>query len=130
MTEECWIWAWALNTHGYAGIKSQDVYYPVHRLMYELEVGKIPKGLQLDHLCRNRACINPAHLEPVTAQENVRRGIAPPAQNAKKTHCHKGHEFDKIYTNANTGEVERRCTICRNQWAKDNWQKKKLERLA
>lgn len=64
-----------------------------HRVAYEATVGPIPKGLQVDHLCRNRLCVNPSHLEAVTPAENKRRGFSPPAINARKTHCIHGHEL-------------------------------------
>lgn len=75
----CWLWQGALNTKGYAvlsvGGRGGRRHY-AHRLSYEIHVGPIPAGLQIDHLCRVRRCVNPAHLEPVTNRENVLRGIA------------------------------------------------------
>lgn len=69
----CWIWR-GTKSNGYGRVSVDRRLHYVHRVVYALTVGEIPEGLQLDHLCRNRACCNPAHLEPVTASENVRRG--------------------------------------------------------
>lgn len=69
----CWIWQGALSNKGYGQICT-DRTRSAHRVSYETFVGPVPLGMQLDHLCRNRACINPGHLEPVTAKENQQRG--------------------------------------------------------
>jgi len=81
--DECWEWQGSISTQGYgriaAGGSAETSGSPLytHRVMYELRVGPIPGGLEIDHLCRNRRCCNPAHLEAVTRRENVMRGDAP-----------------------------------------------------
>jgi hypothetical protein len=84
---------------------------PAHRIAYELVVAPVPAELDLDHLCRVRRCVNPAHVEPATRQVNLLRGVGHPAVNAAKTHCPKGHPFD----DANTyhWEGHRQCRACR-----------------
>lgn len=108
----CWIWMGALNVGGYAQVqvsKPKRGIKSAHRIMFELFRGPIPKGLDLDHLCRVRCCVNPDHLEPVTEAENVRRGIN---FNSLKRYCPSGHPYDQdnIYRNPTTGE--RRCRAC------------------
>ena len=84
----------------------------VHRFVYERLVGKIPEGLQIDHLCRVRHCANPAHMEAVTQRENILRGMSPAAENARKTHCPQGHPYEgeNLFT-YNQGRF-RRCRAC------------------
>jgi len=74
---ECWEWNGSLADHGYGRIRRENKWYRAHRMVYESVKGKIPDGLQLDHLCRNPACVNPDHLEPVTNAINTRRGAKP-----------------------------------------------------
>jgi len=96
-----------------------------HRWSYEHFVGPIPKGLQLDHLCRNRACVNPSHLEPVTPRENVMRGEGPASVNARKTRCDKGHPLtgENVGIHGTTGN--RYCRACRKAAAAAYYQRRK-----
>lgn len=82
----CWMWPHPNSVTGYGEVWIMGRRHLAHRWAYELAVGPIPAGLQLDHLCRNRACVNPAHLEPVTPKENTRRGLW-------KSHCKRGHDL-------------------------------------
>jgi hypothetical protein len=106
----CWVWTGAVSVHGYGVVKIDKKDQRTHRVFYEMLVGKIPDGLVIDHLCRVRCCVNPAHLEPVTNKENILRGISPQAINGKKTHCKNGHEFTK--ENMIPYVSWRQCKIC------------------
>ena len=92
----CWSWLGARDQKGYGQIQRGGRgggRVRAHQVAYELVVGPVPDGLQLDHLCRNPNCVNPAHLEPVTGRENVLRGRTIVAAKAAQTHCHRGHEL-------------------------------------
>ena len=79
LCESCWEWVGCTNRNGYGRVWRNRRTVMVHRLVYEATYGDIPAGLVLDHLCRNRRCVNPAHLEPVTVRTNTLRGIGPTA---------------------------------------------------
>lgn len=123
-TETCWIWRGAIfKRWGYGYIKVGKKHRRAHRVAYELCVGTIPEGLSLDHLCRNRLCVNPAHLEPVTHRENVLRGVGITAKHARQTHCLHGHPFDA--TNTIHKDGGRICRIC-DRANKRNWYRRKF----
>ena len=121
----CFIWTGMLNGAGYGmvavttnGVKRLR---RAHRLYYEIEKGPIPEGLVIDHLCRMRCCLNPAHMEPVTSVENVMRGESFFAQQVRRTHCPQGH----LYGGKNlriSAKGERICKICdRNRAMSYHW---------
>ena len=86
------------GTHGYGRVRVNGRSVGAHRAAWEARHGPIPVGLHIDHLCRNRGCINVDHLEVVTCRENILRGIGPSADNARKTQCINGHPFDERNT--------------------------------
>ncbi len=109
----CWVWMGHINDKGY-GLTQIRIGHKwkklrAHRVAYELYRGPIPAGLDLDHKCRVRCCVNPDHLEPVTRQVNILRGIGIPAIKAAQTHCVRGHEF----TPKNTGRTSKQTRYCR-----------------
>lgn len=111
-TEDCWLWTGGLSTQGYGLISVGLRGEYAHRFSYEVHVGAVPDGKQLDHLCRVRQCVNPAHLEPVTRRENILRGTAPTAINAAKTHCIHGHEYTEENTYRRPDNGGRQCRTC------------------
>lgn len=107
----CWEWPGVVNSAGYGVMQVNGKSKRAHRELYERVIGPIPKGMVLDHLCRNRKCANPWHLEPVSLEENILRGTGLPAENARKTHCIRGHEFTSENTRILRG-AERECREC------------------
>lgn len=119
---ECWLWTRPTNG-GYGRLQVDGVSVYAHRFAYEIEVGRIPDGLCLDHLCRVRNCVRPSHLEPVAFRMNVLRGEGPTAINARKTHCPRGHELSDENL---TARARRDCRICAIEAARSI----RLDRLA
>lgn len=110
--DDCWLWIASLNDAGYGQITMTDGVQRslrAHRISYELLVGPIPEGLEIDHLCRNRACVNPRHLEPVTGAVNKQRARPFRKPIEPKTHCPNGHE----YTLGNTQIMKDGTRLCR-----------------
>jgi len=103
----CWEFRRGMGA-GYGSLVIAGQKRLAHRYVYETFVEPIPEGLQIDHLCRNRACINPDHLEPVTQSVNLRRGRS---VEREKTHCAQGHPFDEANTRW-TREGYRLCIAC------------------
>lgn len=115
---ECWPWLGATNPNGYGSIWAPALGKTVraHRWSYEFHVGPIPDGMTIDHLCRNRGCVNPAHLEAVPFTENNRRGNSPSAINARRTHCVHGHELAGQNLSVRDNG-SRRCRACERRAA-------------
>lgn len=125
-TDDCWEWIACTNGTGYGRFKRNGKMILAHRFSYELLKGKILKGLQIDHLCRNRVCVNPEHLEQVTSKENLIRGFGACATNARKTHCIHGHEF--TVENTYFDNIGRHCKICiRNKTRRYRLRHRKLK---
>lgn len=104
----CWDWVGYVCPNGYGRWTIDGKTALAHTNLYKKLVGPIPPGLHADHLCRNRRCVNPAHMELVTFRENVMRGISFAVENSKKTHCPRGHPYDKTWK----GRAGRFCSIC------------------
>lgn len=110
-TGECWWWRASLDAHGYGSFYMDGRTRYAYHVAYEWLVGPRPDGMDLDHLCRNRACVNPVHLEPVPRGVNLHRSpITQTSINAAKTHCIHGHEFTPENTRR---DPWRRCETCR-----------------
>jgi len=113
-SDNCWYWRGAIGKNGY-GRFSRNPIHLAHRWAYEAVIGAIPDGLQLDHLCRHRDCVNPAHLEPVTNRQNWERGASPSAVAYRTNRCNRGHEFtpeNTIYFYRGAENPTRGCRLC------------------
>jgi hypothetical protein len=113
-TESCWIWVGSIfkkSTGSYGqirvGRRSKSKLLRAHRVVYELLVGPIPKGLELDHLCRNTLCVNPDHLEAVTHAENMKR-----RKDSNLSHCRHGHLYTAETTYLRPDNGRRECKVC------------------
>jgi hypothetical protein len=120
----CWRWTAGRDMDGYGVFHTAGKARGAHRVAYELLVGSIPAGLQIDHLCRNRSCVNPEHLEPVTPRENQRRADVALGIRSAATHCPQGHEYSP--ENTYMAKTKRNCRECRRAVAyRRYWARKK-----
>lgn len=122
----CWDWTGAFTNDGYGTAVVGYKQTSAHRHLYQSIFGVLPKKLHLDHLCRNRACVNPAHLEPVTRKTNILRGESPSAKNKVKLACKNGHDFtdENTYQRFRNDTWERDCKTCRREAVKRYFLKK------
>lgn len=107
----CWQWLGGICVDGYARWCTRSKSQVAHKWLFERLVSPVPFNKVLDHLCRNRSCVNPQHLECVSQKVNVLRGVGVAAQNAAKTLCPKGHEFDVL-----NYQGRRQCLVCRREY--------------
>ena len=122
----CWEWTGTKSKYGYAVMEINYRQVRCARFSYGFFIKPVPTKLQIDHLCRNRICVNPIHLEAVTARTNILRGIGVSALNILKKHCKSGHQFDEsnTYLSTEKGNIRRTCRKCHAMA-----QKRYLERM-
>lgn len=118
----CWFWRRGKTAAGYGEANLDGRIILIHRAIFEHFRGPIPSGLELDHLCRNRACCNPTHLEAVPHRVNLLRGESPMARQARQTHCIAGHEFSPSNTLIVQGQ--RRCRECVNRRNRETYERR------
>jgi hypothetical protein len=115
----CWLWTAALDSNGYSKLATTDGKWDrAHRISYRLFVGPVPDGMEIDHVCRVRRCVNPEHLEAVLPAQNKLRGLGLPARNARKRRCVRGHLFtpENTYVRKDGG---RTCLTCKRVAARE-----------
>ena len=128
----CWNWTGTKDPGGYGGIMLKGKRESIHRVVYAWLIQSIPRNKgknipQLDHLCKNRACCNPLHLELVSFKENILRGVSPSALHARKIYCKNGHRLPNKYTLVNkNGKRERICLTCRRKYEREYMRKYRL----
>ena len=124
-TQTCWIWQGNITRYGYGQFSPRrGANHRAHKVAWESENGPVPDGMVLDHLCRNRSCVRPGHLEPVTPRINALRGIGPSALNSRKMRCRHGHPFSPENTRIDA-KGKRVCRTCdRARWERSNAKRK------
>ncbi|QIS38654.1 HNH endonuclease signature motif containing protein [Clavibacter capsici] len=115
----CWRWLAFIDKDGYGKFFHEGAVRYAHRVSYQLHRGDIPKGLEIDHPCRVRDCVNPDHLEAVTGRENTRRSTNFTAMQARQVECVRGHPFDEENTRLHRGK--RSCRQCKRDRSRQYW---------
>ena len=134
-TETCWLWLGTINDNGYGcfsmSVNGKRFSKRAHRVSYELIVGPVQEGLDLDHLCRVRNCVNPNHLEPVTRKVNLRRGIGITAVRAKQDSCIHGHPLsgDNLIIKKNGCRQCRECSRIKDSKRPSGWERSRRARI-
>ena len=128
----CWLWTGASQASGYGhtyigGGRRHARYAMAHRVAYEYWFGSIPDGKQIDHLCRNRACVRPSHLEVVTPRQNILRSPLGAGERARRTHCPKGHPYDDSNT-YRSPRNQRSCRTCMREFAAERYRQRREKR--
>jgi hypothetical protein len=122
----CWVWT-GYRHEGYGKFGARRRTFYAHRFAFEEICGPVPEGLTIDHLCRNRACQHPLHMEPVTSGVNVLRGVSFAAQKARQTTCVHGHPLDLLNTHIDK-RGRRRCRACSRQKYRA-WYRRRRQRM-
>ncbi len=113
----CWEWVGARADDGYGQASWKGRRRAAHRVVYELVVGPIPAGTVVHHKCNNKNCVRPDHLEAMTQRDNTLSSAGPAGQNARKTHCPRGHPYDGVNTRISV-DGQRYCRTCRREYAR------------
>jgi hypothetical protein len=109
---DCWYWRGFITKQGYGRVKLGDRLYYAHKVSYLVSVGDVPVGLELDHMCRTRDCVNPYHMEPIPGVTNMLEGVSPSGLNSRKTHCKRGHALNEGNTYSDPKKANRSCRVC------------------
>lgn len=118
---ECWLWTGPLNRDGYVEFRQDGRFWMGHRYFYTKTFGEIPEGMEIDHLCRKRHCVNPAHLEAVSHEENINRG-----SRAQATVCKRGHEYSPKNTRIDSKTGARICRACVREYSRNYKERKRI----